>query len=451
MPSARDWALTLLLRGQKTELFPDRMLWQLYEKHPNIPAIDRAFIQHLLFGVFRWRSRIDWVLEQCVHASLGKLSFRTLSILRLGAFQLLFLDKVPPSAAVNESVKLAKSGPEPWTGGLINGTLRTLCRIQASLAFPAPEDLPAYLTITQSHPLWLVDYWLKNLGSNETVALCEADNRIPPLNLRVNTLRISREDLLDRLKRQVGQVEPTPFSPVGLRVVQPQTPLHASKLYLEGLYQIQDEASQLIAYLLDPHPGERVLDLCAGFGGKTTHLAQVMKNQGTVLGVDVSSWKIRELSKNARRLGLRNIQVQTGDFLQGDFFKKNQPAFDRILVDAPCSGWGVIRRHPDLKWRIRLEDSARLAEQQNKFLQKAAEWLKPEGTLVYSTCTLCPVENEGVIERFLAGHPEFFLDSVAPFLPGPAKGLADPRGFYCAWPHRHGTDGFFAARLRRKY
>ncbi len=449
MSSARNWALTLLVRGQKTDLFPDRMLWELYEKHPDIPSIDRAFIQQLLFGVYRWRSKIDWALERCVHTSLKKLSFQTLSILRLGAFQLLFLDKVPHSAAVNESVKLAKSGPAPWTGGLINGTLRTLSRIRDSLAFPAADDLLGYLTITQSHPLWLVDYWLKTLGPHETVALCEADNQIPPLNLRVNTLLSSREDLLDRLKRQVGQVEPTPFSPVGLRVVHPQGPLHASELYLEGLYQIQDEASQLIAYILDPQPGERVLDLCAGFGGKTTHLAQLMKNQGAILGVDFSSSKIRELGKNARRLGLRNIRVQTGDFLQPDFFNKNQPAFDRILVDAPCSGWGVIRRHPDLKWRIRLEDSRRLAEQQNKFLQKAAEYLKPKGTLVYSTCTLCPEENEAVIEQFLAGHPEFFLDSVAPYLPGPARGLADPRGFYYAWPHRHGTDGFFAARLIR--
>jgi 16S rRNA (cytosine967-C5)-methyltransferase len=450
MSSARDWALTLLLRGQETDLFPDRMLWDLYEKHPDIPSRDRAFIQQLLFGVYRWRSKIDWALEKCAHVPLKKLSIQTLSILRLGAFQLLFLDRVPPSAAVNESVKLAKSGPTPWTGGLINGILRTLSRILPSLAFPAADDLRGYLTITQSHPLWLVNYWLKTLGSNETVALCEADNQIPPLNLRTNTLKISREDLIDRLKRQVGQVEPTSFSPVSLRVVQPQAPLHASELYLEGLFQIQDEASQLIAYLLDPQPGERVLDLCAGFGGKTTHLAQVMKTQGTILGVDFSSRKIRDLRKNALRLGISNIQVQTGDFLQPDFFKKHQPAFDRILVDAPCSGWGVIRRHPDLKWRIRLEDSQRLAEQQIKFLQKAAGYLKPKGTLVYSTCTLCPVENEGVIERFLAGYPEFFLDSVAPYLPGTAKRLADPRGFYYAWPHRHGTDGFFAARLIRR-
>ena len=217
--------------------------------------------------------------------------------------------------------------------------------------------------------------------------------------------------------------------------------------YREGLYQIQDEASQLIAYLLHPRPGERVLDLCAGVGGKTTHLAQFLENRGSVLAVDSNPRKVRDLWKNALRLGIKNIRFRTGDFLQPGFFQKNQPAFDRILVDAPCSGWGVIRRHPDLKWRIRLEDSRRLAEQQIKFLQKAAEYLKPKGTLVYSTCTLCPVENEGVIERFLAGHPEFFLDSVAPYLPGPAKGLADPRGFYYAWPHRHGTDGFFAARL----
>jgi 16S rRNA (cytosine967-C5)-methyltransferase len=450
MPSARDWALSLLLRGQKADLFPDRMLWDLYEKHPNIPSIDRAFIQQLLFGVYRWRSRIDWALEQCAHAPLRKLSFQTLSILRLGAFQLLLLDRVPASAAVNESVKLAKSGPEPWTGGLINGTLRALSRIKESLAFPTADDLPGYLTITQSHPAWLANYWLDTLGPKETVSLCEADNQIPHLDLRVNTLKGSREELYPRLEREVGPMSPTPFSPVGLRILRPQAPLHTSGPYREGLYQIQDEASQLIAYLLHPRPGERVLDLCAGVGGKTTHLAQFLENRGSVLAVDSNPRKVRDLWKNALRLGIKNIRFRTGDFLQPDFFQKNQPAFDRILVDAPCSGWGVIRRHPDLKWRIRLEDSERLAEQQIKFLQKAAEYLKPKGTLVYSTCTLCSIENEGVIERFLAGHPEFFLDSVAPYLPGPARELADPRGFYYTWPHRHGTDGFFAARLVRK-
>jgi 16S rRNA (cytosine967-C5)-methyltransferase len=426
------------------------MLWELFEKHPEIPSLDRAFIQQLLFGVYRWRSKLDWALEQCLHAPLEKLSFQTLSILRLGAFQLLFLDKVPPSAAVNESVNLAKSGPAPWTSGLINGTLRTLSRRQASLAFPAPENLRNYLIITQSHPAWLVDYWLKTLGPKETRALCEADNRIPPLTLRVNTLKAGREELLDRLKMQVGPGEPTPFSPVGLRVLQAQVPLHAAGLFLEGYYQMQDEASQLITYLLDPRPGERVLDLCAGFGGKTTHLAQVMNNRGSILAVDFNAPKIRDLRKNARRMGLSNIQAQTGDILQPDFLNKARGTFDRVLVDAPCSGWGVIRRHPDLKWRVRPEGSRRLADRQIIFLQKASGWLKSGGVLVYATCTLNPEENEGVVERFLAENPAFRLDGVGPYLPEAAGDLADPRGYFYAWPHRHGTDGFFAARLVRK-
>jgi 16S rRNA (cytosine967-C5)-methyltransferase len=449
VPSARNWALSLLLRGQQSDLFPDRLLWDLFEKHPEIPSIDRAFIQQLLFGVYRWRSKIDWALEQCLHAPLKNLSFETLSILRLGAFQLLLLDKVPPSAAVNESVNLAKSGPAPWTGGLINGTLRTLNRRQASLAFPAPEDLRKYLIVTQSHPAWLVDYWLKTLGPKETTALCEADNRIPPLTLRVNTLKAGREELLDRLETEVGPGEPTLYSPVGLRVLQPRVPLHASELFLEGYYQMQDEASQLIAYILDPRPGERVLDLCAGFGGKTTHLAQVMNNRGSILAIDANARKIRDLRKNARRLGLKNIQVQAGDILQPDFLDNLPRAFDRALVDAPCSGWGVIRRHPDLKWRIRPEAGRRLADRQIIFLQKASEWLKSGGVLVYATCTLCPEENEEVVERFLAENPAFRLDSVSPYLPEGAGDLADPRGYYYTWPHRHGTDGFFAARLIR--
>lgn len=450
MPTAREWALHCLLQGEKIDRFPDRILGDLYRQHPEIPPLDRAFIQQLVFGVYRWRARIDWVLEKFSRTRLARLSFPLLHILRLGAFQILFLDKVPASAAVNEAVRLAKSGPAPWTGGLVNGILRALVRGQETLPFPEPEDIVSYLTITQSHPEWLVRVWLEMLGPRDTTALCEAGNRIPPLTLRTNTLKITRPALVDQLRKTLADVEPTSYSPAGIRVSQPRTPLQDIPEYRQGLFQIQDEASQMIAFLLDPQPGESILDLCSGFGGKATHLAQKMENRGSILALDRDARKIRDLARNARRLELPGIKGQTADILAPDLLRKIPAPFDRILVDAPCSGWGVIRRHPDLKWRVRHEDSIRLAAQQIKFLQKAAGWLKSGGVLVYGTCTLCPEENENVVEHFLKENPGFRLEPAGPHLPGAAADLADPRGYFYAWPHRHGTDGFFAARLIRE-
>jgi 16S rRNA (cytosine967-C5)-methyltransferase len=450
MPTAREWALHCLLQGEKIDRFPDRILVELYRQHPEIPPLDRAFIQQLVFGVYRWRARIDWVLEKFSKTPLARLSFNLLGILRLGAFQILFLDKVPASAAVNEAVVLAKSGQAPWTAGMVNGILRTLVREKEILKFPGPEEPVPYLTITQSHPEWLVQVWLQTLGTGETVALGEAHNRIPPLTLRTNTLKITRPALLQQLRKTFADVEATVYSPVGIRISQPRTPLQDIPEYRQGLFQIQDEASQMIAFLLDPQPGESILDLCSGFGGKATHLAQKMENRGSILCLDRDARKIRDLVRNARRLELPIIKGQSADILAPDLPRKIPAPFDRILVDAPCSGWGVIRRHPDLKWRVRYEDSFRLAAQQIKFLQKAAGWLKPGGVLVYGTCTLCPEENEKVVERFLKENPGFRLEPAGPHLPGAAADLADPRGYFYAWPHRHGTDGFFAARLVRE-
>ncbi len=217
-------------------------------------------------------------------------------------------------------------------------------------------------------------------------------------------------------------METTPFSPVGIRIEGPNRPLIQDELYQQGLFQIQDEASQMIAPILDPQPGERILDLCAGAGGKASHLAQLMNNQGNILAVDLHPKKIKALMENAGRLGITIIQGLAGDGLKEDLFSKTARIFDRILIDAPCSGWGVIGRNPDLKWRLGPEDSPRLARMQNKFLQNAAGWLKSKGILVYCTCTLSREENQGVIQKFLSEHPEFVLEDVFAFSAGIGPG-----------------------------
>ncbi len=450
MTSARALALEVLLAWHRTGTYPDRLLRELPAQNPPIKPADQALIYQLVYGVLRWQGKLDWVLQQFSQRPLEKLSPKTLFILRLGAFQLFFLSRIPVSAAVNESVKLAKSGRTPWAAGFINAVLRSLDRGKEDLTFPSEEDPMAYLTVNFSHPTWLVKQWLQSWGFEKTEALCRSNNQIPPLTLRVNTLKTDRTALTKRLQSLAPRVEPTSFSPLGILVEEPERPLMQDELYRQGLFQIQDEASQIVSYIVDPKPGERILDLCAGAGGKATHLAQYMNNQGSIVAVDLHPEKIKFLKQNARRLGIAIIQGITGDALKETLFPKPVRAFDRILIDVPCSGWGVINRNPDLKWRLKPEDSLRLAAMQNKFLQNAAGWLKSKGILVYCTCTLSREENQRVIEKFIARHPEFVVEDASPFLPKSARVLVDADGFYQTWPPTHGMDGFFAARLRKK-
>ncbi len=450
MTNARALALQILLSWQRSGTYPDQLLRDLLAQNTRLKPSDRALIYQLVYGVLRWQGKLDWIIQQFSQRPLEKLSIKTRVILRLGVFQMLFLTRIPVSAAVNEAVKLAKSGRTPWAANFINAVLRSLDRGKETLSFPSKEDPLAFLAVNYSHPTWLVKQWVETWGFEKTEALCQTNNRIPPLTLRVNPLKTNRRDLLPRLERQTARSAPTSFSPLGIRVEEPDSPLVQDELFHQGLFQIQDEASQLVAYILDPQPGERILDLCAGSGGKAVHLAQLMNNQGTILAVDLHPGKIEDLQGNAKRLGLTIIKGVVGDAFNEALFQKKTGVFDRILIDAPCSGWGVINRNPDLKWRLSPEDSPRLARMQNKFLQNAAGWLKSKGVLVYVTCTLSREENQGVIETFIDQHPEFVVEDASAFLPEPARRLVDDDGFYQTWPPVDGMDGFFAARLRKK-
>lgn len=448
MSAARKAALQVLLTWQRTGVFPDQLLRDYWDKHPKSKRADRNLSYQLVLGVLRWRERLDWVIRQISSRPLEKIALRSLFLLRLGAFQILHLSRIPPSAAVNESVKLAKEGRAPWAADFINAVLRTLIRKKETLSFPGREDPVTYLSVNHSCPFGLAEEWIKLFGMEKAEALCRFHNEIPSLTLRVNTLKITRHELLQVLKE--FEAHPTPYAPTGIHLKAPDRPPMELEAFSEGLFQIQDEASQLIPLILDPKPGETVLDLCAGAGGKTAQMAERMQNRGKIVAVDLHPQKIKALQGNLRRMGIAMVEALIGDGLQDDLFPPHQPLFDRILVDAPCTGWGVIHRNPDLKWRLQPEDGRRLAEKQNKFLQNAAAWLKSGGILVYATCTLNPEENQAVVQRFLEGHPRFTLEDVSPFLPTGAKGLTDGRGCFQTWPPDQHLDGFFAARLKKQ-
>jgi 16S rRNA (cytosine967-C5)-methyltransferase len=358
------------------------------------------------------------------------------------------LDRIPDYAAVNAAVALAKAHGGGQAGGFVNAVLRGYLR-QKNKELPKPDPETAALSkISEywSHPQWLVQQWRDALGAGEIEALLQANNAEAALVLRANRLRTSREDLLDLLCREGTEAAPTRWSPQGI-AIRSICPVDQLPGFHEGLFQVQGEASQLVSYLLTPGPGERVLDACAAPGGKTTHLAELMQDRGEIIATDISQPGLRKIEENARRLGLNSIRTVFADASKATYASASPP-YDRILVDAPCSGLGTLRSHPEIKWNRNPADIQRLSGLQQRILARSAAQLKPGGVLVYSTCTLIRDENQDVVQKFLQNCSKFVLEDAADHLPNAAKSLVK-NGYFTAWPHRHGTDGFFAARMRK--
>jgi 16S rRNA (cytosine967-C5)-methyltransferase len=424
----------------------DRIMERMFGREEGLGGVDRAFITELVYGTLRWMGRIDWVIARISRVKLERLERFVLNLLRLGTYQLLFMDRVPASAAVNESVRIVKASRRGDAAGFINAVLRRISDQSMDLEVPAGED-PSSISICHSHPLWLVERWAQKLGMEETIALCMANNRTPPLSLRTNSLRTSREELLAEVKREVPRAVPSPFSPEGI-LIDPPVPLSRLPRFHEGWFQVQDEASQLVGHIMDPRPGERILDACAAPGGKTTHLAQLMNNGGSIYAVDISPGRLSLLRENCRRLGVNIVTVMKRDLTKPAALA-SEGAFDRILLDAPCSGLGTLWRNPDIKWKRRQGDIATFSGIQRAMLDHLASGLKKGGILVYGTCTLTAEENEGVVEDFIGDNRAFEREDLGLILPQTMKSLVGADGFFRSFTHRHGMDGFFAARLKR--
>jgi 16S rRNA (cytosine967-C5)-methyltransferase len=414
---------------------------------PLLKELDKAFAREIVYGVLRWQGRLDWVIAAYSRIKPSRLERAILAILRMGAYQILFMDRVPAAAAVDESVKLAKGLKKKEATAFVNGILRGIAERRKEIAYPDLRTHPIeYIAAFHSHPAWLVSRWVEQIGREETIALCSANNKFPALTVRVNTLRGSREEVIKQLRDAGIESSPTPFSPVGLCIKDPPALASWGPLQ-QGWLQVQDEAAQLVSLVLASKPGERILDLCAAPGGKSTHLAELMQNQGEIIAVDVSQAKLALVHENCERLGIAIVKTLAQNATK--LLPFSPGSFDSCLVDAPCSGLGTLRRHPEGKWRIKEQDILRLQEMQNQILRQAASLVKQGGVLVYSTCTLTQEENQGVISAFLSEHPEFRLEDAARLLPKECEGLVDEKGCLRTFPHRHGTDGFFAARMSR--
>jgi len=410
---------------------------------------DRAFIQTIVYGVLRWRGRIDWIIDHFSNIKIQRIDPKVLNIMRMGLFQIIFLDRVPVSAAVNTSVELSKSVAEPYVVKFVNAILRKAGNSHTNVPFPVfSKDPVASIAATLSFPEWLVERWLKRFGPEECRSLCSFINTIPPITVRVNNLKTDREQLLNSLVQDTESATLTRCSPVGLSFVNPKLPIANMTAYQKGWFQVQDEAAQLISLFLAPRPGERIMDACAGLGGKTGHIAQLIGNNGKIIAVDKNRQKLSQLRSEMMHLGISTVTTRSLD-LNDPPDAGNHAGFDRILLDAPCSGLGVLRRNPDAKWAAAKKNLEAFKERQSNFLTHLAPRLKVNGTLLYAVCSMEPEENAAVVEAFLKTHSGYIVDKDPSTVPDTVQPFVDKDGFLRTFPHTHNMDGFFSVRLKR--
>jgi len=443
-PSPRSLAVEILTRIDQGGAYAEPLLDVTLSKGPLTNPQDRALLTELVYGTLRMRGSLDWIIAELYRGDAGTLEPTVRNILRTGLYQLRYTDRIPSFAAVNEAVGIARN-VSPAAAGLVNAILRNATRRGKDLAWPDiaknPQEAIAAL---HSHSPWLVKRLLAQFGTEQTVEICRANNAIPPVTLRVNTLRASREVAASAMAEEGIRTEQTAFSPDGLIVTSPAPNLRETAPYREGWIRVQDEASQLIAHLVAPRPGEQILDLCAGVGGKTLHMAALMQNRGRIAAVDLQSEKLRMLRTEAGRLGVTILETRQGD--AGRLANSLNETFDRVLLDAPCSGLGTLRRNPEIRWRLSPSDIRRHLDLQRELLTGAAQWVKPGGRLIYSVCTATTEENEVAVSHLLKNRPDFRLlrpDHLAP-------AVVDPEGYLRTSPVGQGMDGFFGALLIRR-
>ena len=446
----RDLAFRALNSPNQSPGFAERYLEKSFRQEPHLDARDRAFAVHLVQGVLRWRLRLDWIIEQSLRFPFNNIEPPILNILRLAVYQIFFMDRVPESAAVNEAVKQATAKGRKHVAGFVNGILRNICRGKAQIPLPDAElDPVRYLSVFHSYPAWIVEKWIREFGIDSAESLLAAGNRVPELVIRRNSLKVDRSALLKLLEKEGLIAKATRYSPDGLCVESLAGPVSELSAFKEGHFQVQDEAAQVSSYLLFPKPGDSILDMCAGLGGKTTHLAELLKVKGRIVALDINHGRLVRLSKNTERLGIDCVSPVVADAVNKASFLFNA-SFDKVLVDAPCSGLGVLSRHPDGKWNKREEDIKELARLQARILKNAVTVLRKGGQLLYVTCTVSRDENDEVVHDFLEKNKDMSLVDLKGRLPSWGHDLIDERGFFRTFPHIHGTDGFFGALFVKK-
>lgn len=437
--TARTTALQVLCAMKRADAWADAALKAQITRDRLSPQ-DAALCTRLVYGVLQNRMLLDfWLAAYCTQKP-DHLQFPLLDILRLGTYQIVFLDKVPDSAAVNESVNLTRQVGRAQASGLVNAVLRKIVQNKNDLPKPDNRDAVQYISLTYSHPKWLVKRLVKLLGAEGAEAFCKSNNAVVPVTVQVNPLKTTPEDLLNELREAGVAAEPHPWVP-GCLELSGTGNLVELPSFRDGKFLVQDGAARLVTEAAAPQPGWQVIDVCSAPGGKAFSAAMAMEDRGNVLSCDLHENKLKRVREGAERLGLTSIRTVAAD--GRTFCPEWESSADLVLVDAPCSGLGIIRKKPEIRYK-RPDDLFSLPVVQAAILDNAAHYVKPGGTLLYSTCTILPEENEQITDAFLAEHPDFSRENFT--LPQP---VGETDGQFTFWPHLHGVDGFYICRMKR--
>ena len=403
----------------------------------TLEAKDKGFANELIYGTIKWRLRLDYVLDQFSKTPVKKMKPFVRQLMRMSVYQILFLDKVPASAAINEAVKIMHKRKMSNLSGFVNGVLRNIDRNKSEITYP---NLSVYYSI----PEWIITRWMKYYGEMETKAICESLSQRARVCIRINTLKTTKDKVKALLSEEGITVLEEGFLPESLYIHAPNG-IHHSPSFKAGLWTVQDESAMLVGHVLGPEKGDEILDVCSAPGGKTVHLAELMQNEGHIIGADVHEHKIELIEKNAKRLGASIVEgkLQDGMLINEDWKEK----FDKILLDAPCSGLGIIKRKPDIRYAKDETAIRDINNIQRKLLKNAINYLKKDGILVYSTCTLTQEENQNMVEYALSLGLQ--LDAIPYDMPACLKPYIKDNAYIEILPHVTDTDGFFMARFRK--
>jgi len=440
--NARKMAIKILNRIEIDQQFSHRVINEYFREF-ELEPIDRRFVSSVVLGVLENKMLLDYYIRYYSKLRFGKINREVVNILRLGMYQILFMDRVPNSAAVDESVKLAKKINQNQ-GGYVNAILRNFVRTHKQVKLPdRNKNLIDFLSITYSHPQWLIRKWLNVYGETFTEALLSSNNEMPNVVVRVNTLKTDRQTLIELFKREGIEASKSKWAKDGIVIEKLKgISIEAIPGFRDGLFQIQDESSMFIGEIANVKEGDFVMDVCAAPGGKTCHVAQKMNNKGHVLARDLREDKLHLIRDNAERLNIDIIETQVFDASVFDYDYRRKAAC--VIVDAPCSGLGIIRRKPDIKYNKSEDDLANLVEIQTNIINTCSEYVKIGGELIYSTCTINPDENQNIINQFLKHHSQFTLVDLSEYKSNVNEQMLS------FFPNRERTDGFFIAKLKRK-